>query len=217
MINEDAIERLFKKKLDEAYDIWDGVNGKKGDIDKAIIELQKLFLQMHDKLKKIENRRLLLNGLVVAELLTKKPEHLQSAKLHSKLLLDELNSIPNYKKENKHKYSKALNNYIDSYKDELSNEEKIKAYEEYYDAFKTCTPNDTMGYFNKLTAKFNISLLERNDNIVLQIMDILLHNNNKQYQDQFECFEKEIKKTDVALYKNVLLLKEEEKRNNKVS
>lgn len=218
MVKKDThVDMLFMKKLNDAYDTWDEVNGKIGGIERAVIELQKLFLQFNGKLKDIEKRRLLLHGLTTAELTSEKEENKQSAKLHSKLLMDELNSIPDYKIVNRHKYIKAQNNYIESHKDELSDDEKLKGYEEYYDTYKMCTPDNIMGYYNKLTAEFNINLLKKNDNIVLKIMDILLHNNNKQYQSQFICLTNEIKKINTELYNNVLLLIENENKQNKIS
>jgi hypothetical protein len=205
------------EKVNEIYDIWDEVNGKRGGIKQAIIELKKLFFQYNDKLENIEDYRLILQALTTAELQTGEEEHLQSAKLHSKLLLDKFNSIPDYKFKNKIKYVKALNNYIDSHKDVLSKEEKIKAYEQYYDAYKFCSPNDLIGYFNKLTAIFNISLLNKNFNMIYEIIDILIHNSNKQYKDQLECFLKEIEKADINLYNEMLLLINDENEINKIS
>jgi hypothetical protein len=213
MVNKKTISEI----INEIYDIWDEVNGKRGGIKQAIIELQKVFLQRYNTIVEIEDKRLVLHPLTTALLLTNKPENIQSAKFYSKLLIDEFNAIPNYKIKNKHKYCKALNNYIESHKDVLSKEEKIKAYEEYYEVYKFCTPKDLIGYFNKLTAEFNINLLKEDYNMIYEIVDILLHNNNKQYQDQLDGFLKEIEKTDINIYNNVLLLISDKNKEIKIS
>jgi hypothetical protein len=78
MINKDThTDMLFMEKLNDAYDIWDELNGKIGGIEGAVIEFQKLFLQFNGKLKDIEKRRLLLHGLTTAELSSEKEKNKQ--------------------------------------------------------------------------------------------------------------------------------------------
>lgn len=202
MKKKKTMEQIMNERI---YPVWDNIS-----VEKARDELKKMFMGDFLLLTDIEEQRLLLHNLTTAELKSK-DKNMDSAKLYSKTLKDILDSYPNYTvtQENKQKYVKVLNNYIECYRDELSKEELIKLYEFCYETYKRCDINNVDGYLNKLIAEFNLNLIKKNFTRVLEVIEDTIHNNkNSQYEEEIQCFINDIKDADEELYLEVKLLKE---------
>lgn len=192
--------------LIEIFKIWDY---EENGLEKARDELKKLYLKEYYKLHDIEDKRLILYNLAVAE---KDLKNFESVKLYSKILKDEMDKVPNYKTgDTGCLYARMLMNYTESHKSELSKEELKGYYEFCYKVNEKYNDVKENGYLAKLIAKFNLSLLNENFNTVLEVVKDVIHNNiNKQYAEALIGFKNDLKNVDEAFYEQVLLLEKEE-------
>jgi hypothetical protein len=198
---------IEQKMEDEIYPIWDY---EKDGVEKARNELKKMYFQQYNSLTNIEDKRLILHNLTTAEITLGTEESMTSARLYSKTLIDVLDNFPNYtnNQENKQKYVKALNNYTECYREELSDEELIEIYEFCYETYKRCDPTNVDGYLNKLIAEFNLNLIKKNFNVILRVIKDTLHNNqNSQYEEAIDSFMEYIKNTDNATFNQAVVIK----------
>jgi hypothetical protein len=196
----------------DVYHKWDNeING----VEKARNMLKKMRFQEIDSLKDIDEIRLLLSDLTNAEIKCIEQNlngSITSARLYSKELKEKLENYPNYLTTQRHKqdYAKALNNYVHCYKKELSNEELIKIYKFCYETYKRCDPYNVEGYLEKLIAKLNLSLLEKNfSNVLVVAEDMLIHNNSSQYDEAFQELIKEVNNINIILCEKILLLQQQ--------
>jgi hypothetical protein len=61
----------------------------------------------------------------------------------------------------------------------------------------------------KIIAKFNLNLLNGNFILVLDsVKDVMIHNNNSQYEETLQSFMKDIEGKNNVLYRQALLLKQ---------
>lgn len=208
-------EETIIEKMERIYYVWDFVSK-----EQAKEMLQKMYLQS-DKLKNIEEQRLVLHNLttVIMQIEKKKPfseMDMSQAKHYSKTLIDILDSYPNYKKTqlNKERYCKALNNYTVCHEDELTKEELTNIYQFIYDTYKKYDyEKDKEKYMEKLIADFNVNLAKQNFNQVLKVVeDLILHNNTTEYDETLKSFVKDIENADIISYKKVLLLIENQQK-----
>lgn len=208
-------EKNLIEEMEEVYHEWDF-----GSKEKAKKMLQRMYFES-DKLKNIEEHRLVLHNLTTLIMQMEKEKDLANidmsqAKLYSKTLITMLNNHPNYQNTqlNKERYCKALNNYTVCYENELTKEEYVKIYQFCYDTYKDYDyEKDPDKYIEKLIAKFNISLSNQNFKIVLKVVeDLIIHNNTAKYNDTLKSFIKDIENTDKMLYTDVLLLIEKQRK-----
>jgi hypothetical protein len=189
--------------MEEIYYIWDHVSK---ELARDI--LRKMHLGEFNILNKVSDKRLILHNLVCIE--REIDGDTNSAKQWSKELIDFLENEPEYIEINLEEYAKAINNYIETHKTELSKEELIKRYEFCYNVYKDCeydtNPN---GYIEKRIAQFNLNLIKGNFNIVLEVFkDVLIHNNDSDYESTLNSFITDIKNSNNNIYKQALLLKQ---------
>jgi hypothetical protein len=162
----------------------------------------------YPELNKVSEKRLILHNLVCIE--REIDGDTNSAKQWSKELLDYLESEPEYIEINLEEYAKAINNYVETHKAELSKEELIERYEFCYNVYKDCEyESNPNGYIEKRIAQFNLSLIQGNFNIVLEVFkDVLIHNNDSDYETTLSGFITDIKNSNNNIYNQALLLKQ---------
>jgi hypothetical protein len=200
----DEEDKIMIEEMNEVYDAWDYVSK-----EKAELMLRKIYLKKFNKLKNIENRRLILHNLTTV--IMKINKDINSARHFSKLLIDMLDNYPNYKdlQINKERYCRALNNYTECFKGELNEKELIKIYEFCYETYKDYTYKNKEEYMEKIIAKFNLNLLNGNFILVIDsVKDVMIHNNNSQYEETLQSFMKDIEGKNNVLYRQALLLKQ---------
>lgn len=198
--------KSIDEEMIEVYHAWDYVSK-----EKARDMLKKMSFQKINDSTDIEDKRLIFHNL--ATVIMKIGEDKNSAKYYSKLVKDMLDSYPNYKdnQTNKERYCRALNNYTECYKDELTTEELKEIYKFHYETYKNYNYDEEHvdEYREKLIAQFNLNLLKRNFILVLNtVKDMIIHNNNSQYEEALQSFINDIKDKDDVLYSQVLLLEE---------
>ena len=202
---------IKERVLEDVFDIWDN----KG-VEFARDELKKMYLREYSMLTDIEDKRLILHNLAVAEKDSKNGS-MESVKQYTKILKEDMDKVPNYKTgETACLYARVIMNYAESNKNELSKEELKEIYEYCYKVYRKYDDKNENGYLTKLISKFNLSLINENFNTVLSVFeDVLIHNNNTQYAEALNGFENDIKNVDEALYNQALLLKQN--RQTKIS
>lgn len=197
---------------------------KEWDIDVKVARdtLRKMYYGECDKRMSVEDHRLILHNLVCSEL----EAHgiTNSAKLWAKALLDYLNNEPEYVKHNAGEYGKAINNYLETHKSDMTKYELIDMYERYYEIFKNYeykengTDDEIKQYLEKMISKFNLNLIKGNFNIVLDIIeDVLIHNNNYDCNRTLNSFIGDVRNTDIETYKKILLLLKQYEEQIKIS
>jgi len=200
-------EGTLIEEMEEIYYTWDYVSK-----EKARDMLQKIYFQKFNRLKNIEEQRLVLHNLTTVIMQIRKD--MNSAKFYSKTLKEMLDNYPNYKSTqiNKERYCKALNNYTECHKNELSKEELTKIYEYCYKTYEKYDYTHIDEYIEKINALFNLSLTNQNFSIVLLVVeDLIIHTANKQYEEILQNFINDIKKINNELYKQVkVLIKEKQ-------
>jgi tetratricopeptide (TPR) repeat protein len=195
---------MKQKMIQEVYPVWD-IEG----VESARDLLKKMSLRDFNLLADIEEQRLLLHNLTTTELKTGKKEDLESARFHSKMLKELLENYPNYMddQENRERYARALNNYVECYKENMAKEELVKIYEFCYNTYKDFNYDCPSGYLEKIIAKFNLNLTTSKFNMVFEcFQDILIHKDDSQYKEALEGFKKDLKNTDELLYKQMLFI-----------
>jgi len=205
--------------MEELYPFW---NMKNKEIYKAI---RKVLLKMYrgecDEFAKIKDRRVILHNLVCIEIdidgIT------NSAKLWSEELVNFLNSEPEYIEINVEEYTKALDGYLYTHEDELTVDEKIKIYRQYYKAFEEYdfpeggSENEIRNYLDKMNAKFCFSLLSNDFNTVFEVFkEVLIHNNvNSDCSNRINYFLDDVKKEgNMELFNQMSLLLQKDNKLN---
>lgn len=201
--------KSIDEKMLEVYRAWDFISK-----EKARDMLKKMVLQDINESTDIEDKRLIYHNLTTV--IMKIGNDMDSARYYSKLLIDMLDSYPNYKEDqtNRERYCRALNNYTDCYKGELSNEELIKIYEFHYETYKNYKyDNDHVDeYREKLISEYNLNMIKKNFTKILMIIeDFCIHNNNTQYEEAIQAILQEVKDINVMLYQNISLMIQENK------
>jgi hypothetical protein len=205
-------EETIIEIMEHIYYVWDFISK-----EQARSMLKKLL--MSNKLKTIEDKRLVLHNLATISIKIEEEKNqidrnMSQARYYSKALIDMLDSYPNYKdlQLNKERYCRALNNYIDCYKDELTEEQLIENYKFHYETYKKYNydENHIDEYREKLIAKYNLYMVKKN---FLEILDIvkefLLHNDNTQYEEAIQALIQEVKDINVMLYEQIIMLVQE--------
>jgi nucleoside diphosphate kinase len=200
---------IKKRVLGEIFDDWDN----KG-VEVARDKLKKMYFSEYDMLTYIEERRLILHNLIVAEIEIGRKNGLEvyemsQVKFYTSILKNDMDNEIGYKEgDNACLYARVLINYIESHKKELTRKEIIEGYEFCYHIYENIEDKNDNGYLNKLVAKFDLNLAKENFSIVLEILEDILHNNNTEYEKKFNELIKEIKTVNELLYNKVLLLKQ---------
>jgi hypothetical protein len=194
---------IKQRVLEDVFDIWDN----KG-VEYARDELKKMYLREYNMLTDIEDKRLILHNLAVAEM-NSKIKSMESVKLYTKTLKEDMDKIPNYKEENGCLYARVLANYSESHKNELSKKELIEIYEFCYQVYERCDDPKDNGYLSKIVAKFNLNLVKKNFNMILDIIkEMLIHNENSQYEEILQQFTTNVKEEDISVYQQILLMEQ---------
>jgi hypothetical protein len=210
------------ERMEEIYIFW----GKKNkEINRAI---RKVLLKMYrgecNKFTRVKDRRVILHNLVCIEIDVNGITN--SAKLWSEELIEFLKNEPEYIEINVEEYTKALDGYLYTHEDELTVDDKIKIYKEYYKAFEQYYFPDDLNdaeirkYLDKMNAKFCLSLLSKDYNTVFEIFkEVLLHNNeNSNCEKRIEFFLDDVKKDgNIELFNRISLLLEKDNKLNKIS
>lgn len=195
-------ERTLIEEMEDIYYVWDYVSK-----EKAKDMLQKIYFQRFSRLKNIEEQRIVLHNLTTVIMQIR--EDMNSAKFYSKVLKDMLDNCPNYLSTqlNKERYCRALNNYTECYKEELSKEELIKIYKFCFDTYKDYNYNKINEYLEKIIAEFNLNLTSGNFNQVLIILEnLIIHNNTPEYEEELKIFMNDIKNANQKLYMQAQVL-----------
>lgn len=201
---------IKQRVLGEIFDDWDN----KG-VEVARDKLKKMFMVDYPMLsdEDIEEKRLILHNLAVSEIEFQREKGLkvyemESVKLYTSILKKEMDKIEGYKDgENACLYARVLMNYIGSHEKILKKEELKEAYELCYKIYEKIEDKNEYGHLNKLVAKFNLYVFLENFNIVLEILEDILHNNDAEYQKKFDELVDEIKIINEPIYRKALLLK----------
>lgn len=203
-------------RMNEIYYVWDNIH-----VSIARDALRKIYLGEFNELKTSEIR-LVLHNLVLAELKAE-GEVTSSAKQWSKDLVDYLKGKPEYIEINLEEYAKALNSYLFTHKEELDDNEKIKIHDFYYKVFESYeyikggNEYELKKYLDKMNSKFNLNLLQKKFNIVLETFkDVLIHNDNSDCMMLLEDFMHDVKDTNIELYNQMQSLLQQDKIINKV-
>jgi len=207
-------KRTIKKRvLIDIFDIWDDkING---GVYIARDKLKKMFMTEYPFLKyeEIEEKRLILHNLTVAEIDIGKEKGLkiyemESVKLYTSILKNEMDKVEGYKEgDTGFLYVGVLNNYTESHKKELTKKELIENYTTCYKIYEKYEKENEYGHLYKLIAKFNINLVKGNFSILLNILEELIHNNDDtEYKRSFNELERELKETNSLLYQRVSTL-----------
>jgi hypothetical protein len=198
----------IRTRMEEIYYIWDHISK---EIARNI--LIKIYRGEFYEINKISDRRLILHNLICIEIEIDGVTN--SAKLWTKELLELLDNEPEYVEFNLEEYTKAVNNYLYTHKGELSKEELIIAYQNYYRVFekydyiKGGNEDEIKLYLEKMNAQLNLNLIMGNFNIVLDIFkDVLIHNDNTVCETMINYMIKDIEKINIELHNQVLLLKQ---------
>lgn len=209
------------ERMEELYPFW-GMKNK--EIYRAI---RKVLLKMYrgecDESAKIKDKRVILHNLVCIEIDIDGVTN--SAKLWSEELVDLLKSNPEYIEINIEEYTKALDGYLFTHEDDLTVDEKIKIYKQYYNAFEQYdfpeggSEYEIRNYLDKMNAKFCLSLLSKDFNTLFEVFkEVLIHNNvNSDCSDRIEYFLDDVKKEgNMEIYNQISLLLENKNRLNKI-
>lgn len=193
---------IFNKML-EIYRIWDFVSK-----EKAKLMLQRLYFEKFNYLEDVEDQRLIIHNLTTVTMQIEnkkeiKDRDMTQAKHYAKTTKELLDNYPNYlnSQENKERYCRALNNYTECNKEELSKEELIKIYKFCFDTYKDYNYNKINEYLEKIIAEFNLNLTSGNFNQVLIILEnLIIHNSTPEYEEELKIFMNDIKNTSQELY-----------------
>ncbi|WP_252225272.1 MULTISPECIES: hypothetical protein [unclassified Clostridium] len=191
-MDDNSIEYIVKKKV--IRDCFELDNIKKGrDL------LYKLYLKEYHMISDIEQKRLILYNLIVAEKLLKNN---QAVKVYSEILKTDMDNVKNYNLLYTKQYCWMLSFFLDSHKEELSKNDLLNLYTFSYEYYKNIESDMDM-----LNAKFNIELINNNFNNVLEIIKNI-HNksNDKRYKSVLIQMLDDIKLINIVLYKKVLVL-----------
>jgi hypothetical protein len=166
-------EKNLIEEMEEIYHEWDF-----GSKEKAKKMLQRMHFSKSNNYKNIEEERLVLHNLttIIMQIENSKDKtdrDMTQAKYYSKVLLDLLDSYPNYKKSqiNKERYCRALNNYITCRQDKLTQEELENAYKFHYETYKHYEYDikHVMEYREKLISQYNLNMLNVSFNFCLSL------------------------------------------------
>jgi hypothetical protein len=202
--------------LEEVFDDWDN----KG-VEVARDKLKKMFMIEYPTLSRenIEEKRLILHNLAVAEIEVQRKNGLEvyemeSVKLYTSILKNEMDKIEGYKEgENACLYSRVLINYIESHKKDLTKEELIKNYELCYKIYEQIEDNNENGHLSALVAKFNLNMITENFTILLNIFEELIHNSDdSEYNKKLYELLEEVKQVNQLLYERISLLLKKNKK-----
>lgn len=210
MIKKKTIKEIV---FGDIFEIWDNEG-----VEFARDKLKKLYLSKYDSLIDIEEKRLILHNLTVAEIeigLEKglKVHEMSQVKFYSSILKNDMDNVKGYNEgENGCLYVRVLINYIESHKKEMRKEELIEAYGLCYSIYEKFEDKNDNGHLNKLIAKFNLNLAKEKFTIVLEVLEDILHNNDTEYKKKSYEMIQDIKETNSLLYERVsFLLKENNK------
>jgi hypothetical protein len=195
----DKFNADIRTRMEEVYYIWDHISKEFArDI------LKKMYHGEFIELKKISDRRLILNNLIRIE--REIDGNTNFAKQCSKELLVLLEKEPEYIELNLEEYAKAINNYVETHKEELSKEELIERYKYCYNIYKDFDyQTNQNGFLEKLIAKYNLSMTSELFSEVLDIVeDLLIHIDNIDYEMTLQDILNECKDNYNKLYNQML-------------
>lgn len=200
---------IKERVLIDIFNIWD----EKG-VEFARNELQKMYLSEYYTLTDIEDKRLILHNLAVAEMEIGEEKGLEayemnSVKQYTSILKKDMDDIKGYKEDNGCLYARVLANYAESNKKELPKDELIEIYEFCYYIYEKYDDTNENGCLAKLVAQFNLNLVKGNFKTVFKIVEDMLHNKDLQYEKILQQFLKNIKEVNEGLYNKLLLMKQE--------
>lgn len=198
-IGNKSIEEIVKKDI---FGLWDTVS-----VERARDELKKLYLKYYNSLTDIEEKRLILHNLCVAEIQSENTS-IELVQKCTEILLNDMDDIEGYKEneDTSCKYCEVLNNYIDCRKDYISKDELIILYKQCNDIYEDyCGEQHCI---TKFSVQFNYNLIIGNLDAVFEIFkSVSIHNNDLQFKDMEGQFLKEIKMENMDLYSKALNFK----------
>lgn len=199
-IGNKSIKEIVKKDI---YGIWDNIS-----VEKARDELKKMYLRYYNVLTDIEEKKLILHNLCVAEMQSK-DYSIESAQKYTEVLLADMDNTKGYKENEPCEYCKVLNNYIETHKNYISKNELIKLYELCNDIYSKNDDCSIYGNLAKLSIEFNLNLIKNNFDTVLNIIEaVLIHIDDINYNDMLNQFIDDIKAiNNIDLLTKVLKLK----------
>jgi len=138
--------------------------------------LQKLYLKEYYTLDDMVTKRHILYRLIVAERLSDKGTEEAVCK-YVKQLKKDMDNTPNYKEKYKGHYIDMMSYYSDCEFIEMSNEELMNYYDYSFNYYKQLyeIDNSVTIYIRMVNMQFNISKLQKNFEIILNIIENL-HN-----------------------------------------
>jgi len=204
-------KRDISEEMLEIYKVWDFVSRQK-----AQLMLQRLYFEEFNTLDDIEDQRLIIHNLTTITMqieMTKeiKDRDMIQAKHYANITKKLLDDCPNYLDEqtNKERYCRALNNYTECYKDELTEKELKKIYAFHYETYKDYEYDEKHidEYREKLISQYNLNMINKKFLEVLKIVkNFLIHNTNTQYEEAIQALLLEVKDINVMLYEQIKLL-----------
>ena len=175
-----------------------------GNFEDAKKALYRTYLKEYNNIITIVTKRNLLYRLIIAEENT--TNNIETIKLFSKQLFDEMNNITNYKELFTEFYIDISNYYCSSHEQDLSKEELLKEYSFSYDYYKKiyeiCNTEDC--YLKMMIAKFNIDRTNDNYEEMINIVMELYKEDDLKYQEVVIELLNKINKTDCILYFKIL-------------
>lgn len=207
----------ISEEMLEIYRVWDFVSRRK-----AQFMLQRLYFEVFNTLEDIEDQRLIIHNLTTVTMQIEmnkdiRDRDMTQAKHYANITKKLLDDCPNYLDEqtNKERYCRALNNYTECYKDELTKEGLKKIYAFHYETYKDYEYDEKHidEYRENLISQYNLNMINKKFLEVLKIVkDFLIHNVDTQYEEAIQALIQEVKDTNVMLYQQIKLLVQENKR-----
>ena len=198
---------VFDKML-EIYRVWDFVSR-----EKAKLMLQRLYFEKFNYLEDVEDQRLIIHNLttVTIQIENKKEtkyRDMTQAKHYAKATKELLDNCPNYlnNQENKERYCRALNNYTECFKNELTKKQLEEFYRFHYETYKHYKYDKKCidEYREKLISEYNLNIFFNNFTQVLNVVkDLVIHNNDSQYEEAIQAILQEVKDINVMLYQQI--------------
>jgi hypothetical protein len=200
---EDEVENTIRKVCTEYF--------YKDLFDKGTDILYKFYLKDYLYLDNINSKRDLLFHLIVGESRRKKPSE-EAIEKYSIQLKNDMDNTPNYKVEHLGEYLSMMSYYTECKNIKISKEELLEYYDisiEYnkkqYELNKIKDERKTLNSFIKLkNAEFNKSMLLKNFNNILLIIEELHSLNEMKSISTMRQMLSSIEKLDDKLYKNAM-------------
>lgn len=198
-IGNKSIKEIVKKDI---YGIWDNISA-----ERARDELKKMYLRYYNSLTDIEEKRLILHNLCVAEMQSENTS-IELLQKYTEILLNDMDNIEGYKEDEDSslKYCEVLNNYIECRKKYMDKNELIVLYKKCNDIYENyCGEQHCI---TKFSVQFNYNLIIGNLDTAFKIFEsVSIHSHDLQFKDMENQILKEMKKENMDLYNKALKFK----------